>query len=535
MIDQHSGLTNPPATPAAAASRGTDHLPPRPIDGIRFDRRALIGTGFAASAALLAPRLVGAQAATPEATPIVGGTLTAEEEGWLSQASRRDENGWIYLSIQGAPFARGFQHGYLTAAEYADAIRVYEIMTLQTMGFDYSFFVQKAAEYHKDKLTPELREEMTGIAAGYSKAGFATTLDDIIGWNAYMEMTGYWWPTVASQYANSAPAGNRKSHCSAFIATGSATTDGEIVLGHESFIEFWMGQYLNVILDITPDDGQRIIMQCSPGWIASMTDFYVTGGGMVVAETTMVGYEGYDVTKVPEYVRARNACQYATSIDEWVELMDAENNGGYANMWLVGDIKTGEIADYEQGLIYQNLSKKTDGFFFGDNAPNDPRIRNVESTDTGFNDVRQQTGARRVRWPQLLAQYDGRIDAEVGQTMLADTFDPYLGYINPSSRTICSHYDADPMYYVSDPNAVWNVPFYPAGSVDGKVTTAALAREMQLWARFGRADGAPFDAEQFLQVHPQWNWGPDLLMSRPSQPWTLFAGTTGNDATPESE
>ena len=38
--------------------------------------------------------------------------------------------------------------------------------------------------------------------------------------------------------------------------------------------------------------------------------------------------------------------------------MDAQNNGGYANMWLIGDIKTGEIADYEQGLIYQNLQEE---------------------------------------------------------------------------------------------------------------------------------------------------------------------------------
>ena len=82
-----------------------------------------------------------------------------------------------------------------------------------------------------------------------------TTLDDIIGWNAYMEMTGYWWPTVASQYVNDAPTGNRKSHCSAFIATGSATADGRIVIGHESFTEFWNGQFMNVILDITPTDG----------------------------------------------------------------------------------------------------------------------------------------------------------------------------------------------------------------------------------------------------------------------------------------
>ncbi len=493
-------------------------------------RRRLLATGLAAGVALAARPTAGsaAQEATPAATPVAPPELTDEQRGWLERASRREENGWLHVAIEGAPFERGFQHGYLTAAEYADAIRVYEAMTLQTTGFDYTFFVEKAAEMHKPKITPELLEEMEGIATGYAAAGVPTSLDEIIGWNAYMEITGYWWPTVATQYANAAPLGNRKSHCSAFIATGSATTDGRIVIGHESFTEFWNGQFMNVILDITPDDGHRIVMQTSPGWIASMTDFWVTGGGLVVVETTMVGYEGYDTTKVPEYVRARTASQYATSIDEWVDLMDGQNNGGYANMWLIGDIKTGEIADYEQGLIYQNLRKKTDGWFYGDNAPEDPQIRNLESSDTGYNDVRQQTGARRVRWPQLLAQHDGQIDAEIGQKMLGDTFDPYLGYINPSSRTISSHYDEDPMEFVSDPNAVWNVPFYPAGSVDGKVTTAAMAADMSMWARFGRADGAAFDAEEFLRQHPQWGWQEGYLRSRPSQPWTLFPGDAGD-------
>jgi hypothetical protein len=484
-----------------------------------ISRRGVLKTGLATSASLM---LRPVRARAQDATPVAG--LTEEERSWLERASRNDVNGWVHLRIEGAPFARGFQHGYLIAAEYANAIRVYEAMTFQTMGFDYSFFAGKGVEFHKSKVTPELTEEMEGIAAGLSAAGVPTTLDDIIGWNAYQEMTGYWWPTVAGQYVNDAPDGNRKSHCSAFIATGSATTDGRIVIGHESFTEFWNGQFMNVILDITPTDGHRLVMQTSPGWVASMTDFWVTGGGMVVVETTMVGYEGYDTSKVPEYVRARNACQFTNSIDEWVTLMDTQNNGGYANMWLIGDIKTGEIADYEEGLIYQNLRKKTDGWYFGDNAPEDPRIRNVESSDTGYNDVRQQTGARRVRWPQLLAQHEGRIDAEIGQRMLGDTFDPYLGYTNPSSRTICSHYDVDPMEYVSDPNAVWNVPFYPAGSVDGKVTTAAAAEAMTMWGIFGRADGAPFDAAEFLRLHPQWNWQEGNLYSRPSQPWTEFPG-----------
>ncbi len=56
--------------------------------------------------------------------------------------------------------------------------------------------------------------------------------------------------------------------------------------------------------------------------------------------------------------------------------------------------------------------------------------------------------ARRTRWPQLLTQYEGRIDAETGQTILGDTFDVYLMRIEPSSRTISSHYDTDPQPFV---------------------------------------------------------------------------------------
>lgn len=454
--------------------------------------------------------------------------LTAEEKGWLTKATRSDNNGWVHIKIGGAPFERGFQHGYLLAAEFKDAWRVYDAMTLQTTGLGLDFFVEKAAELHKTKIPPEQLEEMRGIAAGLTKAGAATTLDQIIGWNAYMEITGYWWPTVAAKYKAAAPGAQgmskAKSHCSAFIATGVATTDGKIVIGHESFTEFWNGQYMNVILDITPDKGNRMVMQTSPGWIASMTDFWVTGAGLVVVETTIVGFVGYDATKVPEYVRARNASQYAASIDEWVKLMDAKDNGGYANSWLIGDIKTNEIAKYEQGLIYTNFQKKTNGWYFGDNAPDDPRIRNLESSDVGFNDIRQQTGARRTRWPQLLGQYEGKINAEVAEKILGDTFDVYLMRIEPSSRTISAHYDTDPQPYVSDPNAVWNVPYYPAGSVDGKVTTTEAARNMSMWGRFGRADGLAFDADEFLRVHPQWNWQAGYLRSRPHEEWTLFDG-----------
>ncbi len=147
-------------------------------------RRDVLKVGLAATGTLLIPSASArGQSATPSASPVAG--LTEEQRGWLERASRNDVNGWVHLKIAGAPFERGFQHGYLVAAEYADALRVYEAMTYQTMGFDYSFFAEKAVEFHKSKITPELTEEMEGIAAGLTAAGVPTTFDDIIGWNAY--------------------------------------------------------------------------------------------------------------------------------------------------------------------------------------------------------------------------------------------------------------------------------------------------------------------------------------------------------------
>jgi hypothetical protein len=122
----------------------------------------------------------------------------------------------------------------------------------------------------------------------------------------------------------------------------------------------------------------------------------------------------------------------------------------------------------------------------------------------------------------LLGEFDGRIDVEVGKRMIGDTFDPYLNYTRPSARTICAHSDEDPCENSG------LTPFTPFGSIDAKVACAADIAAMNLWARYGRADGAPFDADEFLRQHPQWNWQQGYLKSRPQQPWT-YVTTTDNE------
>ena len=55
--------------------------------------------------------------------------------------------------------------------------------------------------------------------------------------------------------------------------------------------------------------------------------------------------------------------QYATSIDEYAAIMRKGNNGGYANSWLIGDRKTGEIGYLELGLHHTPLTQEEGRLF----------------------------------------------------------------------------------------------------------------------------------------------------------------------------
>ena len=69
--------------------------------------------------------------------------------------------------------------------------------------------------------------------------------------------------------------------CTGFIAVGNYTKDGKIVCGHNSFDNYITGQYQNILLEIKPDKGNSFIMQTSPGYIWSGTDYYVSSNGFI--------------------------------------------------------------------------------------------------------------------------------------------------------------------------------------------------------------------------------------------------------------
>ena len=227
--------------------------------------------------------------------------VTQEQQSIIDHAQLQKINGWQHIKVKGTPYECGFQEGYLLADEYQDALRVYKFMTLETFGMTYEWFAEQALKLHCDKIPTRWLEELRGMAEGLTAAGIPTTTDDMIAWNDWMEITGYWWPQNAGKImSRPLMKTHRKEHCSAIVATGSATVDGKPYLGHESFDEFWSGQYFNICKRVEPDDGYAFIMQASaPCMLSSMTDFYVTAAGLNITETTLAGFDRYDDAGMP--------------------------------------------------------------------------------------------------------------------------------------------------------------------------------------------------------------------------------------------
>src|SRR5580704_5463925 len=140
-----------------------------------------------------------------------------------------------------------------------------------------------------------------------------------------------------------------------------------------------------------------------PGLIHSGDDFGLNAAGMVITETTISGFRGFDTNGVPEFVRARKSLQYSSSIDDVARIFKEGNNGGYANDWLIADTRKGEIASLELGLKNVTLDRKSDGYFVLSNFPINPKLT-AEETNFPADDPGVSGNARRRRWEQLMAE-----------------------------------------------------------------------------------------------------------------------------------
>jgi Phospholipase B len=388
-------------------------------------------------------------------------------------AYRYPAAGWIYLHIEGEPYERGYQHGHLMAREIPEYLeRCAAELGSKDHWDDYRTTANALFLRGFDR---EIMEEMRGIADGASDAGAKwkdrrIDLLDIVVANTTVEM-GELAPAVSATPTgleglnlDAPPYSDRRrdsarDHCSAFAATGPATRDGKMVIGHVTWWPLTLAEQTNVMLDIKPASGHRMLIQSYPGGIESGTDWYQNDAGVVLTETT-IDQTPFNPAGTPVAFRARKAIQYSDNIDDVVRILSTQNNGLYTNEWIMGDAKTNEIAIFDLGTNHTRLWRSsknewfgdTPGFYWGDNNAKDLDVRLEEYPDPkGDPDfIPYVPGVRDMAWQRLYQKYHGQIDEQFG----------FLAF-----RT---------------------APLVASSTMDAKVATADMASYMMVWAEFGR-------------------------------------------------
>ena len=258
---------------------------------------SLLLAGFCTSSDALPP----APAAQPSKVPAQN-TYIEQTQG---KGYRFERDGWIYVHLEGSPLEIGYQHGYLLAPEVAEAFATVRLEMTHDTGKDWDFFRHVAHQMLWPKIDSEYQQELRGMVNGLRVGGTNLDLDDLVAFNAFSELPDYYVPWLDSQEHKRLSMHETPEHCSAFVATGSWTKNHDIVMAHSNWTTYMEGSRWRIIFDIVPRSGYRILMDGFPGVIASDDDFGVNSAGMMITETTISNFHGWDPTGKPEFVRAR--------------------------------------------------------------------------------------------------------------------------------------------------------------------------------------------------------------------------------------
>lgn len=436
----------------------------------------------------------------------------------LGASARQEKKGWIQVQLSGTPREMGLQHGRILSAEIADGLKAIQTIIQHDTKKDWGFYRKAGKEILWPKVEQQYREELEGIAEGLKEKGSKLDLWDVVALNGWMELAWYYVPVYNQKHGIPTPSTvTAPEHCSAFIATGAYTSNGKIVVAHNAWVDFAIGQRWNIVFDVRPAQGMRMIMDGYPGLIHSGDDFGINTSGIVITETTISAFQGFDEKGIPEFVRARKALQYGKSIDEVTAIFKEGNNGGYANAWLIGNNKTNEIARLELGLKNVTLERTRNGYFAGSNFPINPKLIAEEASGFDPKDLSTSPTARRVRWESILEKNKGKIDLKMAQRFMGDDVDSFENKQQPNERTLCGRVDLSPRG-----SAGWQPPYGPCGAVQNKAADASMIDKMMLSAAYGPQCGPDFKVDDFFKAHPEFLYQKGVLKNMPRQPWVDF-------------
>jgi hypothetical protein len=372
--------------------------------------------------------------------------IPLERVRWEGPAFRYEDRGWIFVHVEGAPYARGRQLGKLVADEIAAYVQKLSIRRdAKDPARGWNTLRTLADALMLRRYERELLEEMQGIADGAAAAGAEVhgrkvDLVDVVAMNSVIDLDQM---ESALPVTPSAVTGraflsaedeltlpDRLHKCSSLTATGPATADGRPVFFQIFMWDGYTGLHFNVVLDVVPDEGHRFVMQTFPGGIHSGTDFYMNEAGIVIGETTVL-QTPFDASGTPQSNRVRKAIQYASSIDEVAAILREKNNGMYTNDWTLADVKRDEAAILLLGTARSRLWRSTDqpapfgtpGFLWANNNARDSGVRRevaARPEDAPF-DSTFTPANRDLAFLRFYGEHGGRIDVRSVVSLMASS------------------------------------------------------------------------------------------------------------------
>ena len=146
------------------------------------------------------------------------------------------------------------QHGYLLAPEIRDTLQTVSVEMIHDEQKDWQFFRERRARHalaargcRVSRGTARHRRRRRGAH------GVKLDVWDVVALNAWLEFPYY--DKLDAKKNNLPSPAAAAEHCSAFVATGSYTKDGRVVIGHNNWTSYQTGERWNIIFDIVPAQG----------------------------------------------------------------------------------------------------------------------------------------------------------------------------------------------------------------------------------------------------------------------------------------
>ena len=393
--------------------------------------------------------------------------------------------GWIGVEVHGTPYEMGFAHGRLLRSYFPQVVKVLKYLVDDVLKTTLPEYVKTCKTVLKRALKLVewgfIKEEIRGICDGCAHPDI--TFDFLVAWNAFLSMCYY------SKYRTTKSV--LPGRCSAFIATGNAVSDSNIVMVHNTHSDLASGFVCNVVMRMLPYGKIPFVMQTSPGLVCSSADWFLTSAGIIGCETT-ISTPNYDADfqhGVPYFFRIRKAMETGKTLDDYVSIMEKQNAGDYPCSWLLGDTNIGTIMRLELTKTAISVATTNDGVYYGMNSAVSPEVRLLETDDTGLNDLMKSSGSRNSRLDYLLMEkYYGKINTTNAKKIIADHYDAGKNQYRMGIRGICKHRECEE-----------GAEFSLSGATDGKVVDSKMAKELTFEGIFGSSCGRSFKRKDYMK------------------------------------